>query len=87
MHVERVPFLSTTTFYREYLDVRPVVITGMTRNWPASTTFTQERLRDADLFTLSSSAARHLIYIPRGWWHGVRGHDLCISVSAFSSNV
>jgi hypothetical protein len=46
MHVERVPFLSATTFYKEYLDVRPVVITEMTQKWPARRTFTLERLRD-----------------------------------------
>lgn len=25
-----------------------------------------------------------LLYIPRGWWHWVRGHDLCISVGGVS---
>lgn len=45
MQVERVPFLSATRFYNEYLDVRPVVVTAMTANWPARTTFTPERFR------------------------------------------
>lgn len=28
-----------------------------------------------------------LLYIPRGWWHWVRGNDLCISVSGMSHTV
>src|SRR5690348_8005948 len=47
MQVERVPFLSATTFHREYLDIRPVVMTAMTAKWPARTTFSAERFRDA----------------------------------------
>jgi hypothetical protein len=45
MQVERVPFLSATRFYNEYLDVRPVVVTAMTAKWPARTSFTPERFR------------------------------------------
>ncbi len=28
-----------------------------------------------------------LLYVPRGWWHWVRGHDLCISVGGVSHSV
>ncbi len=46
MSVERLPFLSATRFHSEYLDVKPVVISEMTANWPARTTFTPERFHD-----------------------------------------
>lgn len=44
--IERLPYLGAAKFHAEYLDVKPVVLTAMTAQWPARRTFTIERLAD-----------------------------------------